>query len=121
MCVASARGGLRLRGGEGGAEDISGGDGGVMKELLVEGVGEEFPRANDDVSVHYVGTLQADGTEFDSSRARNAPFTFKLGQVWKKILPRAILFGFCFVSAGMLRCKMLGGLSKMFWNHSEEL
>ena len=31
-------------------------------------------------AVHYVGTLAADGTEFDSSRGRGDPFNFKLGQ-----------------------------------------
>jgi peptidylprolyl isomerase len=30
------------------------------------------------VSVHYVGTL-SDGTEFDNSRVRGAPITFKMG------------------------------------------
>ncbi|KAJ6020530.1 FK506-binding protein 2 [Penicillium herquei] len=33
----------------------------------------------DGVSMHYRGTLQADGKEFDSSYKRNAPLTFKLG------------------------------------------
>ncbi len=59
--------------------DISG-DGGVLKEVLVEGSGEDSPEKNDDVCVHYVGTLEADGSKFDSSRDREAPFTFKLGQ-----------------------------------------
>jgi len=51
-----------------------------LKEVLVEGAGDELPQRNDDVCVHYVGTLQSDGSKFDSSRDRSAPFTFKLGQ-----------------------------------------
>jgi len=31
-------------------------------------------------AVHYVGTLESDGSEFDSSRGRGDPFTFTLGQ-----------------------------------------
>lgn len=30
--------------------------------------------------MHYVGTLQADGSEFDSSRSRDKPFVFTLGE-----------------------------------------
>ena len=33
----------------------------------------------DNVSMHYRGTLQADGSEFDASYKRNAPLSFKLG------------------------------------------
>lgn len=45
---------------------------------LVAGEGEEA-QAGHQVSVHYVGTL-TDGTEFDSSRKRDEPFLFALGQ-----------------------------------------
>eukprot|EP00403_Amphidinium_massartii_P033681 CAMPEP_0178437688 /NCGR_PEP_ID=MMETSP0689_2-20121128/35147_1 /TAXON_ID=160604 /ORGANISM="Amphidinium massartii, Strain CS-259" /LENGTH=549 /DNA_ID=CAMNT_0020059949 /DNA_START=121 /DNA_END=1770 /DNA_ORIENTATION=- len=55
---------------------------GVEKEIVTEAPGENFqtPKAGDEVSVHYVGTLAADGSEFDSSRSRGKPFTFTLGQ-----------------------------------------
>ena len=36
-------------------------------------------KAGDRLSMHYVGTLHADGSEFDSSRGRNDPFVFTLG------------------------------------------
>ncbi len=44
----------------------------------VVGTGAEA-KTGDSVSVHYVGTLP-NGTEFDSSRKRNQPFKFTLGQ-----------------------------------------
>jgi len=69
---------MKLRGG-GDAIDVTG-DGGVLKQVLLDGTGDELPLKNDDVCVHYVGTLQSDGSKFDSSRDRSAPFTFKLGQ-----------------------------------------
>jgi FK506-binding protein 4/5 len=54
-------------------------DGGVLKEIIKEGYGDERPSTNDKVSVHYVGTL-LDGTKFDSSRDRNQKFDFDLGK-----------------------------------------
>nr|CAH7740034.1 unnamed protein product [Callosobruchus chinensis] len=54
-------------------------DGGVLKEILTEGTGEELPPLGCKVSVHYTGTL-TDGTKFDSSRDRNSPFQFDLGR-----------------------------------------
>ncbi|XP_059154414.1 peptidyl-prolyl cis-trans isomerase FKBP4-like isoform X2 [Physella acuta] len=54
-------------------------DGGVLKEILREGEGEDRPSKGDKVKVHYVGTL-LDGTPFDSSRERGEHFTFNLGK-----------------------------------------
>jgi len=54
-------------------------DGGVLKEILVEGTGDEYPAVGDKVKVHYVGTLE-DGSQFDSSRDRGEHFEFTLGQ-----------------------------------------
>lgn len=54
-------------------------DGGIWKEIIREGTGEEFPSTGDVVSVHYVGRL-LDGTIFDSSRDRGELFEFSLGK-----------------------------------------
>ncbi|KAK7075713.1 FK506-binding protein 5, partial [Halocaridina rubra] len=54
-------------------------DGGVLKEILRVGEGEEGPLQGDKVFVHYVGTLE-DGTKFDSSRDRGDKFSFTLGK-----------------------------------------
>lgn len=52
---------------------------GLGYRVLVEGTGPS-PRATDNVTVHYRGTL-ADGTEFDSSYRRGQPATFPLNGV----------------------------------------
>jgi FKBP-type peptidyl-prolyl cis-trans isomerase len=62
----------------------------MLKEDLVVGTGEAA-EAGKDVVVHYVGRL-ADGTQFDSSRARNEPLDFPLGEGqmikgWEEGLP----------------------------------
>lgn len=53
---------------------------GVKKEVLKDGEGYQKPKKGDEVTVHYVGTLESDGSEFDSSRSRDKPFVFTLGQ-----------------------------------------
>lgn len=52
-------------------------NGGVFKEILTAGTGDETPGDGCSVSVHYTGKL-VDGTEFDSSRLRGK-FDFNLG------------------------------------------
>ncbi len=54
---------------------------GLVFKSIKAGTGK-FPTTKDKVEVHYRGTL-TDGTEFDSSYARNAPAKFPLGGVVK--------------------------------------
>jgi len=55
---------------------------GIKKEIITEAPSGNFrkPKAGDEVTVHYVGTLESDGTEFDSSRSRGKTFEFTLGK-----------------------------------------
>uniref|UniRef100_T1PI33 peptidylprolyl isomerase n=1 Tax=Musca domestica TaxID=7370 RepID=T1PI33_MUSDO len=53
-------------------------DGGVQKDILKYGTGDETPENGCKVSLHYTGRL-TDGTVFDSSVDRGEPFEFELG------------------------------------------
>eukprot|EP01104_Vermistella_antarctica_P021405 TRINITY_DN965_c2_g1_i1.p1 TRINITY_DN965_c2_g1~~TRINITY_DN965_c2_g1_i1.p1 ORF type:complete len:464 (+),score=129.66 TRINITY_DN965_c2_g1_i1:82-1392(+) len=63
---------------EGDVIDVDG-NGGCVKRVIKAGVGYERPPGECNVNVHYVGTLEKDGSQFDSSRDRGEPFSFKLG------------------------------------------
>ncbi|KAK4352207.1 hypothetical protein RND71_027725 [Anisodus tanguticus] len=52
---------------------------GLKKKLLKHGHGWETPEFGDQVTVHYVGIL-LDGTKSVSTREKDEPVTFKLGQ-----------------------------------------
>ncbi|KAF8949400.1 FK506 binding protein proline rotamase rapamycin-binding protein [Haplosporangium gracile] len=51
---------------------------GVTKTVISKGDETNYPKKNDTVTMHYVGTL-ADGSKFDSSRDRNKPFITQIG------------------------------------------
>lgn len=63
---------------------------GLQYTYLAKGKGKGVsPKATDDVTAHYVGTL-LDGTEFDNSIKRGQPATFGLSNViqgWQEVLP----------------------------------
>jgi FKBP-type peptidyl-prolyl cis-trans isomerase FkpA len=73
---------------------------GLVIEDLVEGTGD-MAAAGQTVSVHYTGWL-TDGTKFDSSKDRNDPFRFGLGQ-------RQVIAGWDEGVAGM----KVGGVRKL--------
>lgn len=52
---------------------------GLQYKIVKQGDGE-YPSENDIISVHYVGTF-IDGSEFDNSRKRDQPATFRLDNV----------------------------------------
>jgi FKBP-type peptidyl-prolyl cis-trans isomerase len=54
-------------------------DGNVTKELLEEGTGCLLPRDGHRVRIHYVGTLEKDGTKWESTRDSNRPLDFTVG------------------------------------------
>jgi len=60
-------------------EDVTVTESGLQYRVMTEGDGAN-PEATDQVTVHYRGTL-LNGTEFDSSYARDEPATFALNQV----------------------------------------
>lgn len=57
-------------------------DGGIMKTIIEaapEGAAGP-PFDGSEVTAHYTGTLESDGSQFDSSRDRGKPFKFTIGQ-----------------------------------------
>ena len=51
---------------------------GVEIEILEPGDGQTYPKAGDQLTMHYTGSL-TDGTVFDSSVQKNRPFSFQIG------------------------------------------
>ena len=90
-----------------GREGVATLDSGLQYEVLVDGNGS-IPTRNDEVKVHYHGTL-VDGEVFDSSVERGEPSTFgvtgvikgwtealllmKVGSKWKLTIPSDLAYG----------------------------
>ncbi|GMI21537.1 hypothetical protein TrCOL_g9948 [Triparma columacea] len=53
---------------------------GIKRSVLTEGDGQSYPKKGDKLTMHYVGTLKKGGKKFDSSRDKNKPFVFTIGQ-----------------------------------------
>jgi FKBP-type peptidyl-prolyl cis-trans isomerase len=51
---------------------------GVTKVIIVPGDGANFPAQGQKITIHYTGKLD-DGSVFDSSVAKGAPFRFQVG------------------------------------------
>jgi peptidylprolyl isomerase len=59
--------------------DVSG-DGGILKKVLTAAPEDATtPEQGSEVRAHYTGTLEADGSKFDSSRDRGQEFKFRVG------------------------------------------
>jgi len=52
----------------------------IQLEVTSTGDTQTFPTPGDTVTVHFVGSLAADGSVFDSSRVKGEPFSFTIGQ-----------------------------------------
>ena len=74
-------------------------------ETLHPGDGVHFPQPGDIVHMHYVGTLQADGYEFDSSRRKQKEFATSVGKGrvirgWEWAMPQMSLGQRCRLTCG---------------------
>eukprot|EP01082_Thalassiosira_pseudonana_P000683 g1062.t1.1.5e174188 g1062 g1062.t1 contig10:1300160-1301691(+) len=55
-------------------------DGGILKTIITAAPDDALtPTPGSEVSAHYTGTLESDGSKFDSSRDRGKPFKFTIG------------------------------------------